>query len=385
MSIEIYENHIESIKKDSQIKYVNCHALPIDEDNTNYNLKYEHGRIPSKYSQIENLKNKNVLEEKFKDCTTITSTMGSTFLNYIAILSKIKNNSNVLLDINAHKSIFETLNLFQPNIDYIINKKDGIPIIDIDSIDESKRYDLIIITNGSYEGDTYNMKKILNKIDKMSDSILVDEAWNFLLFYKKNFEEYSTLKCLDEMKSNYMIVHSIHKVLPCMRQGSIMSIKGNKEFQKNIIEYRNKFHTTSPNLNIFMSIVKALEYCSNDKVEKLFKQVEKIKSNIKKLDSIKIINNNVSDYSIQNPVKLKLKCNMIETKIFYEYLKKEKIHISYISDSFVMLHILINISDEEVNTIINALNKLNKKVKKSKKIAKCIYPPGRMILECEGI
>lgn len=120
MSIEIYEKYTKSIKKDSQVKYINCHALPTDKNNSNYNIKYEHGRIPSNHNQIKKLENENIFTKQFKDFTTITSTMGSTFLNHIAILSKTLNSeSNILLDINSHKSIFETLNLFQPNIDYM--------------------------------------------------------------------------------------------------------------------------------------------------------------------------------------------------------------------------------------------------------------------------
>lgn len=289
----------------------------------------------------------------------IISTNGSTCGILATLRALTKNNKNILVQRNSHKSVFNAIEVFNLDPDYIrvkIDENDMAYDIDYEDLKEkidNKSYSLIFITSPSYEGYMVNLKKIQKIIEDKNIFLVLDMAHGshtVLSAYKDNF-------------SYDLAITSFHKNLSALTPASGIIIKNknidNKEIRRNMAI----FQTSSPSYLISGSIDDMI-----DKFPRFFDLRDDLVKNLNsfyqtKLENLKFINSKNKDIS---KIVISCKNTNINGNDLADLLYKEKIEIEMTSATYVILISSIFDTKEGFDRLKNALIKIDKKIKYKK-------------------
>ena len=289
----------------------------------------------------------------------IISTNGSTCGILATLMALTKNNKNILVQRNSHKSVFNAIEVFNLDPDYIrvkIDENDMAYDIDYEDLKEkidNKSYSLICITSPSYEGYMVNLKKIQKIIEDKNIFLVLDMAHGshtVLSAYKDNF-------------SYDLAITSFHKNLSALTPASGIIIKNknidNKEIRRNMAI----FQTSSPPYLISGSIDDMIDKFPRffDLRDDLVKDVNSFYET--KLENLKFINSKNKDIS---KIVISCKNTNINGNDLADLLYKEKIEIEMTSATYVILISSIFDTKEGFDRLKNALIKIDKKIKYKK-------------------
>ena len=204
-------------------------------------------------------------------------TNGTSTANKMAFMSSVTVGDICLIDRNCHKSLQHAITMagatpiyFRPtrNAFGIIG---GIPLSEFspEAIqekiqkspliqDKNQTPGIAVVTNSTYDGLLYNVKKIKDSLGKADIPVLhFDEAWyayaKFHPFYEGKF-------AMDGHEAaNHPTVfatHSTHKLLAAFSQASMVHVKhGRNKFHRDLFNETFMMHTsTSPQYNIIASL-----------------------------------------------------------------------------------------------------------------------------------
>lgn len=289
----------------------------------------------------------------------IISTNGSTCGILASLRALTKNNKKILIQRNSHKSVFNAIEVFNLDPDYIkvkINENDLAYDIDYEDLKEKiekNSYSLIFITSPTYEGYMVNLKKI-HKIIKDKDIFLVLDmahgSHTILSDYKNNF-------------SYDLAITSFHKNLSALTPSSGIIIKNKNIDKKEIRRNMAIFQTSSPSYLISGSIDDMI-----DKFPSFFDLWDDLVKNLNslyqtKLKNLKFINTKNKDIS---KILISCKNTNINGNDLADLLYKEKIEIEMASATYVILISSIFDIKEGFEMLKNALLKIDKKIKYKK-------------------
>ena len=289
----------------------------------------------------------------------IISTNGSTCGILAALRALTKNNKKILVQRNSHKSVFNAIEVFDLDPDYIRVKIDENDIAyDIDYEDlkekiEKNSYSLIFITSPTYEGYMVNLKKIQKMIKDKNIFLLLDMAHGshtILSAYKNNF-------------SYDLAITSFHKNLSALTPSSGIIIKNKNIDKKEIRRNMAIFQTSSPSYLISGSIDDMVEKFPDffDLWDNLVKNLNSLYQT--KLKNLKFINTKNKDIS---KILISCKNTNINGNDLADLLYKEKIEIEMTSATYVILISSIFDTKEGFERLKNALIKIDKKIKYKK-------------------
>ena len=289
----------------------------------------------------------------------IISTNGSTCGILATIRALTKNNKKILVQRNSHKSVFNAIEVFDLDPDYIkvkIDENDMAYDIDYEDLKEKiekNSYSLVFITSPSYEGYMVDLKKIQKIIKDKNVFLVLDMAHGshtILSAYKNNF-------------SYDLAITSFHKNLSALTPSSGIIIKNKSIDKKEIRRNMAIFQTSSPSYLISGSIDDMI-----DKFPRFFDLWDDLVKNLNsfydtKLEKLKFINSKNKDIS---KILISCKNTNINGNDLADLLYEEKIEIEMASPTYVILISSIFDTKEGFDRLKNALIKIDRKIKYKK-------------------
>lgn len=254
----------------------------------------------------------------FKSDRTIFTTCGSTTSNWAAIIAVACTSSRLLIDRSCHQSLHMASHMVSDFVDYapsyprdsdistlVIDLEKTLEILSQAHL-EGHPYTAFILTAASYDGSLYRMGEVLPRIHKASPTtrLIIDEAWGCVNSFSKEHQEYSTVNAITQMRAKgadpqALVIHSAHKSLLALRQGSYLHVYGNQDLIEKTENAVRSIHTTSPSWPILASLDLARAhacYYGQETVTRNIQIVENLKGKINQLDHFSIIEPDTPSY-----------------------------------------------------------------------------------------
>ena len=225
---------------------------------------------------------------------------GSTGGILSAIRSMTNQGDKILMARNCHKSVYNSAELFNLNVDYIFPDTDSrynilTSVSPCDIEDKLTKHNdeirLVIITSPTYEGVVSDIKSISEICHKHGAKLLVDEAHGAHFPFSDSFPD-EALNCGADAA-----VLSLHKTLPSLTQTALL-ITNDSELSEILAENLAVFETSSPSYILMSSIEKCLDFCenSNDKFKKYCCNLKTVREKLKNLKYLKIYDKSDTDF-----------------------------------------------------------------------------------------
>lgn len=225
---------------------------------------------------------------------------GSTGGILSAIRSMTNQSDKILMARNCHKSVYNSAELFNLNVDYIFPDTDSrynilTSVSPCDIEDKLTKHNdeirLVIITSPTYEGVVSDIKSISEICHKHGAKLLVDEAHGAHFPFSDSFPD-EALNCGADAA-----VLSLHKTLPSLTQTALL-ITNDSELSEILAENLAVFETSSPSYILMSSIEKCLDFCENskDKFKKYCCNLKTVREKLKNLKYLKIYDKSDTDF-----------------------------------------------------------------------------------------
>jgi len=302
---------------------------------------------------------------------------GSTVGNIAMFISACNPGDSVILSRNCHKSVLSSIILgglwpiwIQPKIDQNLDILFDMSAKQVEeALNKFPEAKAVFITSPTYNGITTDLIKISEMCHKKGKILLVDEAHGPHLRFHKDFPVSATETGAD------ICVHSIHKVLSALSQGSVLHFNSELIDINRVKKILSMLQTTSPNYLILASLDLARKQIA-EKGEKILSKIiscaEEAREKINKL-------NNFFCFTKENIQALgydldvtKLTINVTKTGLtgyeIEDILAKEYNIQVDCADVFNLIAIM-GLGSERTDTIalVNALEDIDKKYKGEQK------------------
>ncbi|WP_141434157.1 aminotransferase class I/II-fold pyridoxal phosphate-dependent enzyme [Bacillus sp. 03113] len=214
---------------------------------------------------------------------------GSTVGNLAMILSMVKENDDVLVQRNCHKSILNGISLAKGRPIFLSPEYDEDWLVSNDVSYETLKKGIelypnaktLILTYPNYYGMTYDLGKLIRLAHDHNITVLVDEAHGAHFIGSKHFPQSAIELGAD------LVVQSAHKTLPAMTMGAYLHINNQRVSNVEVEYYLTILQSSSPSYLIMASLDIARSYVSTyseldfayltGKIKEFKKQIECIK------------------------------------------------------------------------------------------------------------
>lgn len=206
-------------------------------------------------------------------------TNGSSTSNRVILMASVTRNQIALCDRNCHKSVEHAITMSGAIPVYLIPSRNQYGLIgpipphslepkvikkDISQNMLAKKVKdktpvHAVVTNSTYDGLCYNVKRVTELLGQSVDRLHFDEAWygyaRFNPIYKDRFAMYGEAKDYDKKGPTIFATQSTHKLLAALSQASMIHIRdGRKPIDHNRFNEAFMMHaSTSPNYAIIAS------------------------------------------------------------------------------------------------------------------------------------
>ncbi|MBR2409546.1 MAG: aminotransferase class I/II-fold pyridoxal phosphate-dependent enzyme [Lachnospiraceae bacterium] len=180
---------------------------------------------------------------------------GSTCGILAAIYATVSANDKVLMARNCHKSVYNGVRIVNAKVAYLQPERETetgacgavTPETVEAALQKNKDTKLIIVTSPTYEGMVSDVEGICRVAHSYGVPVLVDSAhgahFGFGRFPK------GAVECGADL-----VVHSLHKTLPCLTQTAILHRSGNLIAGEAVQTAVNMFQTSSPSYLLLASV-----------------------------------------------------------------------------------------------------------------------------------
>ena len=222
---------------------------------------------------------------------------GSTCGLLSAVRALTKRGEKVLVARNAHKSVFNSIELcgLQPVfiMPQIIDEWNIFGSVSAASVkkalEENEDVKLVIITSPTYEGVLSDIASISEIVHKHNAILLVDEAHGAHLGFKP-FANGAVKNGAD------VVIESLHKTLDAPTQTAIMHCGKSVDFKK--IEHQlSVFETSSPSYVFLSSIDQCVREINDNSFEEWEEAINEFYEKAKAFSNIKVLGNCYKNYS----------------------------------------------------------------------------------------
>ena len=180
---------------------------------------------------------------------------GSTCGILAAIYAMVPYGGAVIVARNCHKSVYNGLQLVNAKVTYLLPEREpatgGYGRIANETVAEAFREapdaKLVILTSPTYEGVCSDIEGICEIAHKKGVPVLVDSAHGAHLGFG-GFPK-GAVECGADL-----VVHSLHKTLPCLTQTAMLHRRGNLVSGQAVQAAINMFQTSSPSYLLLASI-----------------------------------------------------------------------------------------------------------------------------------
>ena len=302
------------------------------------NLLNPEGSIADLHKEIKNL---------FESKESFMTTNGSTGALHIAISMVTKPKDKILIQRNAHKSIYNALLLNDLDPIYlntIYDKNRGL-YFGIDKREFLKKINdndtkACVLVSPNYFGGILKLREIIRILHDKNIVVIVDEAHGTHLYFS-DLKKYSALDAGADL-----VINSTHKMIPSLTQSAIIHRGTDRFSHEDLLKYINIYNTTSPSYLLMLSMEAGLKYMDEigrSEIKNRILDLEELKNEIN-------YNLNLSHESIiaNDPMKFLFRIpNMTGKEIVEDFLINKNIRLE-MGDLYYALAIIspINTSKE---------------------------------------
>lgn len=310
------------------------------------NLLNPRGAISELHSEIKKL---------FGSKESFITTNGSTGALHMAISMATKPKDKILIQRNAHKSIYNALllNDLEPiylNTIYNENRAMYFGIDEEELIEkiEDNNISACVLVSPNYFGGILKLKELVKILHKKDIAVIVDEAHGAHLYFS-DLKKYSALDAGADLAIN-----STHKMIPSLTQTALIHRGTDRFSHEELLKYVNIYNTTSPSYLFMLSIEAGLKYMDEVGRYELQKRIKEIE-NLKRAINYKI---DLSHESIvaNDPMKFLFRIgNMSGEEIVCDFLKNKNIRLE-MGDLYYALAIISPINSSfEIDKLKEAI------------------------------
>lgn len=267
------------------------------------------------------------IKKLFGSKESFMTTNGSTGALHIAISMATSPGDKILIQRNAHKSIYNALILNDLDPIYlntIYDEKRAMYFgIDQEELrDKIKKNNIkaCVLVSPNYFGGILKLKEIIKILHDNNIAVIVDEAHGAHLYFS-DLKKYSAIDAGADL-----VVNSTHKMIPSLTQTALIHRGTDRFSHDELLKFINIYNSTSPSYLFMLSIEAGLKYM--DEVGRL-----EIKNRIEDIESLKReINYNLDlshDSIIKvDPMKFLFRIgNMSGEEILKDFLKNKDIRL----------------------------------------------------------
>nr|WP_295245806.1 aminotransferase class V-fold PLP-dependent enzyme [Ruminococcus sp.] len=295
---------------------------------------------------------------------------GSTGGILSAIRSMTNQGDKILMARNCHKSVYNSAELFNLNVDYIFPDTDSrynilTSVSPCDIEDKLTKHNdeirLVIITSPTYEGVVSDIKSISEICHKHGAKLLVDEAHGAHFPFSDNFPD-EALNCGADAA-----VLSLHKTLPSLTQTALL-ITNDSELSEILAENLAVFETSSPSYILMSSIEECLDFCENskDKFKEYCCNLKTVREKLENLKYLKIYDKSDTDfdYDIGKIVISTVNANISGTKLAEILRNNYQIETEMAYSDYVIAMTSVCDTEKGFNMLSNALISIDSELSK---------------------
>lgn len=189
------------------------------------------------------------ISQVFGSDRSYTVTNGSSTSNRVILMASVTRNEVAMVDRNCHKSVEQGLTMCGAIPSYMIPTRNqyGIigPILPENLSPEAIQKSVadnplvkdginpkpvhVVLTNSTYDGLCYNIKRVKELLGKSVDRLHFDEAWygyaRFNPMYKDRFAMNGDVKSFDREGPTVFATQSTHKLLAAFSQASMIHVR----------------------------------------------------------------------------------------------------------------------------------------------------------------
>ncbi len=280
----------------------------------------------------------------YKSALAFPLVNGSTCGVLAGIYSLTRNNKNILIARNCHKSVYNAVEILSLNPTYIMPEVTDIGImgrITPESVEEALHagdIGTVVITSPTYEGIISDIDAIYEVCLRYGARLFVDAAHGAHYIDK-------AVKC-------DLCVMSLHKTLPSLTQTALLHIYSDRVDYDTVRHALSIFETSSPSYVLLASIDECLRYVSNNK-----KDFEAQKN------ALTYFYDEASGLS-----NMKVTCFDDESKIIiisqdgydlFQKLRAHNIELEMVSTNYVLAISTIADTIDDLNVLLNALYEID--------------------------
>lgn len=300
---------------------------------------------------------------------------GSTVGNLAMIYATCRAGDLVIVQRNAHKSIFNALELVEAKPILITPEWDeyttSVGVVSEKQVQEAIRLypgaKAVILTYPTYYGTTGNqLEEIIKICHSNRIPVLVDEAHGAHFGIGKPFPKSALTLGAD------IVVHSAHKTLPAMTMGSYLHVKSTLVSEERVEKYLQMLQSSSPSYLLMASLDDARAYAETytEKDVSSFLQMRKeLIDQMVKIKDLEVITAN-------DPLKLMIRVEEYTGFQLLEALENEQIYAE-LADPYQVLFVLPLLKegmDYPIKEISHRIQKAIDALDRSKKVMKKNYP-----------
>ncbi len=282
------------------------------------------------------------------DCFLLVN--GSTCGILAGIYSLSRENKNILIARNCHKSVYNASEILGLSTYYVMPKSREFGILgEIDPKDVEREINehnigLVVITSPTYDGVISDISSIYEICKKCGAYLFVDCA------HGAHFTD-SNPEC-------DICVMSLHKTLPSLTQTALLNINSSRVDAGIVRHALSIFETSSPSYVLLASIDECARFMldNKDAFSLLYRRLDDFYYKTKKLKNIVVTH--FDDMS-----KIIIAAN--DGKKLKALLKKEKIEVEMATKNYVLAMATICDTKKTLNALFSALLKIDKEFKKA--------------------
>eukprot|EP00347_Sterkiella_histriomuscorum_P012212 403369465 len=300
--------------------------------------------------------------DAFNSSLTLFLQNGSTLGNQVLCMAFAK--KKVLVQSNSHVSVYiglqnagATLIILQPEFDLeygIFQPINAKQIQDI--LQNHPDLDAVYLTSPNHEGLACNYEEIRQAIGDYI-MLIIDEAHGSHFYFKKD------LKCKAALNQNMRCIDaavtSIHKNLGGLSATALINLSyGSRLENEQIIDIYNMVSTTSPSPYLLLDTECCVRKFQEDGEEMITQAIQlnsRFREQISSIDFVKVVN-----YPDQDPTKTVLRITGIDGESLYKLLDQNRINVEKYSKTSVLITIHININEQDVEDLIEAVKLISK-------------------------
>ena len=263
---------------------------------------------------------------------------GSTVGNFAMIYATCQYGEQIIVQRNAHKSIFHAIELVGAEPIFVSPEWDDqsktASYVSLSVIEEAiQQYPFakaVVLTYPNYYGVcSPEIENIINLCHSLQIPVLVDEAHGAHFQTHNGFPKSALLYGAD------VVVHSAHKTLPALTMGSYLHIRSQLIDSKKVNKYLRMLQSSSPSYLILASLDDARSYVERYSSMDFKQLMDRREVFIEALESIPLL----ELIQVDDPLKLLIRVGKYSGFQIQQALEKQNIYVE-LADPFQVLLIL---------------------------------------------